>query len=467
MSGFHKDFTEGNVTSLLIRFSIPFLIANILQALYGVVDMIIVGQIVDTATSAAGTSALNISSQIMIMANSVIIGLSTGGTILIAQFLGARDHDKIEHTIGTFLTVFSLFAIGASVILFALAEPLLRALNTPETAFEGALSYLRVCAAGMIFSFGYNALGAILRGMGDSKRPMYFVIVATVTNVLLDLLFVGPMRMGVFGAGLATVIAQALSFVLAAAYLVRGGFVFDFKPASFKVNREILSLLLRLGLPSGLQQGIVQSSFLVLSSIINTYGESASSAAGIAGKIGGFAVLPALAIMTAIASMAGQNIGAGFYDRARKTMFTGMKLLTPLIVVITAAVFLFADGLIRIFTPNPEVIAIGVSYLRVCCLEYVVVSVLFCMGGLITGAGYPSVALINTLISSFILRVPLAYLLSAAMGLQGIALTIVISPFGALIYGGIFLLSGKWKHSRIVKAPPEQPGEQETPAYME
>lgn len=454
MKKLHTNLTQGNVTKLLIKFAIPFLIANILQALYGIVDMIVVGQFVDTATSSAGTSALTISSQVMMLANSVVIGLATGGTVLISQYIGAGKHEKIEKAIGTFLSVFMITSVIVSIIMLISAEPLLRLLDTPKESFDGALVYLRVSSAGMIFIFGYNALAAILRGMGDSKRPMYFIVAATIVNIGLDVLFVGPMEMGVFGAALATITAQAVSFLLAIIYLVRSHFSFELKLTSFKIDGAITKLLIRLGLPSAVQQGLVQSSFLVLASIVNSYGQFGSSAAGIASKVNGIAILPAVAFSTAISSMAGQNIGAGFYDRAKQTLFAGIKALLPLVTVIFIFVFIFSEQIIGLFTTNPEVAKIGVDYLRLSSLEYFVLSVLFCAGGLITGAGFPMISLINTSISSFILRIPLAYWLSSFMGLNGVAISISIAPIGALIFAGAFIMSGKWKQRRIVESEP-------------
>ena len=287
--------------------------------------------------------------------------------------------------------------------------------------------------------------------MGDSRRPMFFVLIAAITNIALDLLFVGVISLGVKGAAYATIAAQALSFILATIYLIKKDFVFDFKPSSFKINFPILGQLLKIGLPNGVQQGLLQSSFLVLASLINGYGEVASSISGISGKISGFAVLPGVAIMMAISSMAGQNIGAGLFDRAKETMLTGMKIVVPLISIITIVVFAFPEFFMGLFTPNLDVLNNGATFIRIASLEFLILSVLFCYNGLTIAAGYPLVTLTNTLISSLILRIPLAYLLSRGLGLgmTGIAIAMVIAPMGALLNGMRFIRSGKWKKSNI------------------
>lgn len=451
MSNFHQNLTQGSVGKQLIKFGLPFLVANILQAIYSMADMVVVGQFVDDITTSKGTAALNISGQIMMTVTGVIIGLAAGGTVLIAQLVGSGNMKKLSETIGTFLTAFSIIAIIVTVILYPLTDPLLKLLNTPESAFEGASDYLKISSLGIVFIFGYNALSSILRGMGDSRRPMFFVLIAAITNIALDLLFVGVLSLGVKGAAYATIAAQALSFILATIYLIKKDFVFDFKPSSFKINFPILGQLLKIGLPNGVQQGLLQSSFLVLASLINGYGEVASSISGISGKISGFAVLPGVAIMMAISSMAGQNIGAGLFDRAKETMLTGMKIVVPLISIITIVVFAFPEFFMGLFTPNLDVLNNGATFIRIASLEFLILSVLFCYNGLTIAAGYPLVTLTNTLISSLILRIPLAYLLSRGLGLgmTGIAIAMVIAPMGALLNGMRFIRSGKWKKSNI------------------
>ncbi|MDR0197906.1 MAG: MATE family efflux transporter [Oscillospiraceae bacterium] len=449
MSKFTRDLTEGSVAKKLVRFAAPFFAANFMQALYGITDRIIVGNFVDTAESSLGTEALYVSWAVMMFMNAVIIGLSVGVTVIIAQCVGAKRHERLKGIIGTTFSAFGVIAIVLSLLLFVFAPPLLRVLQTSEAAFGGASAYLRINAAGFIFVVGYNSVSAVLRGMGDSLRPMVFVAIAASLNIVLDLLFIGVLEWGLAGAGFATIIAQALSFILAAVYLSRSGFVFDFKPGSFRVKREELNNIIRLGLPSAAQQSLVQGSFLAITPLANSIG--AASIAAVMGAINGLAVLPAQAMMAAVSSMTGQNIGAGKIDRAKKVMYSAMLMILPVSLTVWAIVFFFPETLMGIFTNYAGNADTGANYLRIGCTEYIVVSELFMINGLLLGAGHPKVTLVNSFVNSILLRVPLAYFFSLGlgMGIYGIPMATAIAPTGGFIIAWGFYLSGKWKTRTI------------------
>lgn len=450
MTNFTKNLTEGNVGRQLLRFAVPFFVANFLQSLYGVVDMIVVGQFVDTAESSAGTAALNVSSTVMMFVNSVIIGFVVGGTVLIAQCVGAGNVKRLKNIIGSLFTSFTILAVVLSVLLYFFGGSLLTLLGTDAEAYDGALAYLKINALGFIFTVGYNSVSAVLRGMGDSVRPMIFVSIATVVNIGLDLYFVAVLGMGVDGAAYATIIAQGLSFVMAVVYLKRNNFVFDFKLASFRIDSAELRKLLKIGFPNAVQQALVQGSFLAILPLTSSFGTSALSVSGIMGKINGFALLPSIAMMTAVSSMVGQNYGAGKIDRVKKTVFAGMKVIFPISLVMWLAVFIFPEQILRLFTSTPEVLDIGVNYLRIGCTEYIVCSQMFVINGLIIGTGNTMVTLLNSFISSLFLRLPLAYIFANLfnMGVYGVSLATIIAPFGGLAIALIFLFCGKWKKNK-------------------
>ncbi len=447
MADFKQDLTEGSVSKKLMRFAMPFLAANILQAFYNMADMLIVGIFMGKA----GISGVSIGGQICLLIVNLIVGLASGGTVLIAQYAGAKRDDQIKGTIGTMFTIYVVAAVVLTGLVVAFLDPILNLMQTPAESFAEAHEYLLVCALGTIFIFGYNAVSAMLRGMGDSKSPLLFVGVATVTNIVLDILLVGPAGMGAAGAALATIFAQALSLVLSLVYLRRRSFVFDFKLKSFCFEKEKAKKLLKIGLPASIQGTLVSLSFIILTSLANSFGIDSSSAYGIGGKVNSFAILPGLAISSAIAAMAGQNIGAGLFDRAHKTMMKGMQIALGISAAICLLFNLFPNEIARIFSSEQEVIDATASYLRYISVDCVISSIVFSFNGLIMASGYTMMSLLNALITSIALRVPLAFLFASGMGmkLDGIGLASSLAPIGAVLTGWIFLRSGKWKKSSV------------------
>lgn len=308
-----SNLTEGSIGRRLITFAIPYLIANFVQALYGAVDMAVVGWFANSA----GISAVSVGSQVMQIVTSMVSGLTMGGTILIAQYFGAKLEKDTKETISTMLTMFAAAGVGFTAVMFLCAPWVLSLLQTPPEAFEQALSYVRIASCGILFIFGYNAISAMLRGLGDSKSPLLFISIACLTNIALDLLMVGGMGMGPAGAALATILSQAVSMCLAILYLTRRDFIFDFKLQSFHMYKDKALKLLKIGLPVSLQESMVSVSFLFIAAIVNSLGVITSAAVGIAGKFTNFAMLPATAFSGAISALTAQNMGAGQPDRAK------------------------------------------------------------------------------------------------------------------------------------------------------
>ena len=446
---FRQDLTKGSVGKQLIKFSIPFLLSNLLQAFYSVADMIIVGRLCGTH----GITGVNIGSQINILVTGAAFGLAVGGTVLIAQYGGAKKFDEQKKTIGTLFTVYMILAVICTAVMLLLGDTLLKILNTPEIAFVEAENYYMICMSGLIFMFAYNVISAILRGMGDSKRPLYFVLIATIVNIIFDIILVGPFKMGAAGAAYATIGAQALSVVLSLIYLAKNHFFVGYKKSDFKIDGSKMKMLLKLGLPSSVQQVVVSFSFLTLTALVNSLpnADIASACQGIGGKVNSFAILPALAMSSAVSSMSGQNIGAGEIERAKKTMFTGMGIAFAMSVFVFALVQIFPQTIISLFDTNTEVIAVGTEYLRYIALDYIFVPFVFCMNGLAIGAGYTNFALFNACFSSILIRVPFAYLIVnlTNLGFNGIGLATGLASAASIIVGAIFVASGKWKNPKI------------------
>lgn len=445
---FESKLTEGNVVKQLIKFSLPLLLTNIIQACYSVADMMIVGWFDGTNA----VSAVNIGSQIAMVVTNFVIGLAVGGTILIAQYIGADKKAECETTIGTLLSVMGLLSVlfTAGVIIFA--EPLLGLLNTPVESFQMAKEYLVINMAGLVFVFGYNAISAILRGMGNSRNPLVFVSIACATNVVLDIICVGPLDMGAAGAAWATIASQGLSMFLAMSYLRRNNFVFNFRLKSFRIDTEKLKLLLKVGIPTSVQNVIVGISFLVLTSVINSVGGvTASAAVGIVGKFNGFAILPAVAMSAAVSAMGAQNIGAGYYKRAAQTLWTAIGISMSISLLIFAFVQFFPEAILNAFKAEEDVMAIGIQYLKSFSWDYLIVPFTFCFNGLISGSGYTFISLISSCVSALIVRIPLVLLFGYVMdlGVGALGYAAPISTVCSALIGGIFFFSGKWKKDKL------------------
>lgn len=446
---FRQDLTQGSVGKQLIKFSIPFLLSNLLQAFYSVADMIIVGRLCGTH----GITGVNIGSQINILVTGAAFGLAVGGTVLIAQYGGAKKYDEQRKTIGTLFSIYMILSVVFTAGMLLLGDTLLKILNTPEVAYIEAFNYYNICMAGMVFMFAYNVISAILRGMGDSKRPLYFVLIATIINIIGDIILVGPFKMGAAGAAIATVSAQALSVVLSLIYLAKNHFFAGYKKSDFIIDKEKAKMLVKLGLPSSVQQVVVSFSFLTLTALVNSLpnADIASACQGIGGKVNSFAILPALAMSSAVSSMAGQNIGAGQVERAKKTMLTGMGIAFGMSVFVFIIVQLCPQFIITLFDTNEDVIAVGTEYMRFIALDYLFVPFVFCMNGLAIGAGYTNFALFNACFSSILVRVPFAYLIVSLtdLGFNGIGLATGLASLASIVVGAIFVASGKWKTPKI------------------
>lgn len=454
MSKLQKDFTQGPIGKSLVSFSMPFLLSNILQALYGAVDMLVVGNWSDPdpVIRTAILSGVNIGSQITHMVAMMISGLTVAGTVMVGQYVGAKKPKDASQTVGTMFTMLSIAGAVLTVLMIVLSGPLLHLLQTTKEAFPHAQQYLIICLTGTLFIFGYNAISSIQRGLGDSIRPLVFVGIACVINIVLDIVLVKGMGMGAAGAAWATVIAQAVSFVISAVYLSRSRFIFDFKLRSFKMQAEKVKMMIKIGIPSSVQSIIVNISFLVMTALVNAIGGTeASAAVGVVGKFNSFAILPAVAMSSSVSAFAAQNIGAGKFDRAKKSLWVGIAIAMSLGVAIFALVQLIPGPIIAVFDQNPVTIENGIEYMRAFSFDYLLVPALFCFNGLIMGAGHTTFTMITGSLSSLFLRIPVALVCGSLLGwgLLGIGAGAPAASFVAVLLAGWFVLSGKWLHNKM------------------
>lgn len=448
---FEKNLNEGSVAKKLLAFAAPFILSNLIQSLYNVADMIIVGQFCGTVSM----SGVNIGGQVTFLLTTFVIGLCVGGTVLIGQYLGSGARRELKETVGTLFTVLALAAVVLTVVAVVMRTPMLRLIQTPPESFNEARDYLLITSLGLIFIFGYNAFSAVMRGMGDSVRPLWFVSIACATNIVLDLLLVGGFNMGARGAAIATVFSQAVSMILCIIYFKRNDFVFDFKLSSFGLNRERLKMLLKIGIPSSVQNVITNVSFLFLTTMVNTLGYTASAAVGAVGKLNSFAILPAIAISSSISAMSAQNIGAGDYGRAVKTFRIGLGLSFSITLVMFALVQLFPAQILVLFDDDPEMIAEGVKYVRSFSFDYIFAPLMFSFNGLFIGSGHTTFSLINNSMSAVLMRVPAAYIFGIVLdwGLAGVGLGAPFASVAALAVCVIYFFSGKWKKPVILNRP--------------
>ena len=447
-----NNLTEGNVVLQLIIFALPFMLSNFIQALYNVADMLIVGRFV----GAEGISGVNIGGQVTLIITNIVVGLSVGGTVVIGQYLGSGDRKKMEECVKTLITFLFITAIIVTVVMMLLADVFLKLLQTPPEAYQQAKSYLNITLLGTIFIFGYNGFSAILRGLGDSKRPLIFVTIACFVNVVLDLILVGAFNMEAAGAALATIISQAISMFACIIYIKRSDLGFDFKLSSFRMYKERLLVMMKVGIPVSVQNVIVNFSFLVLTAIANGMGVSASAAVGIVGKYNGFAILPAIAVGSSVSAMVAQNMGAGMIDRAKKTFHTGFILSFSITLVVFIVTQLFPEQIISLFgEDNPQMISDGVDYLRTFSFDYLLVPAAFCLNGLITGAGHTMISSISGIMSSIGFRIPFAILMGVTFkkGMLGLGIAAPLATLATTIFVFIYYLSGKWKVSTVVNKP--------------
>lgn len=400
------DLTQGSVPKVLLRFAMPFLIANVLQALYGGADLFVVGQY-DDAASVAGVA---IGSQVMQTITGIILGLTTGTTILIAMGTGAKDDRKVAATIGTSVYFFTMTGIILTLVMVLFHRPIAALMHTPEEAMADTLHYILICSAGIPFIMGYNVVCGILRGLGDSKSPLYFVGLACIINIGADFLLVGGFGMRAAGAAIATVLSQGISFLTALWFLHRRGFHFEFTRRDIRFHKDLSRRIVTLGAPIALQDALINVSFLIITVIVNQMGVIASASLGVVEKIIIFAMLPPTAMAAAVATMTAQNYGAGLIQRMSRCLYSGIGISLVFGVSVCVYSQFLPETLTGIFTNDPAVIEMAAGYLCGYSIDCVMVSFVFCINSYFSGQGNSWFPMIQSMIATFLFRIPLSYL---------------------------------------------------------
>ena len=401
------DFTQGSILKKLVAFMMPVLGALILQAAYGAVDLLVVGRFGSTS----GLSAVSTGSQVLNLVTFVVVQFAMGITVLIARYLGEKKPEKIGAVIGGGAIVFTIISVVLFIVMVCFAHPISILMQAPEEAVDLTASYVRICGGGIFFIVVYNLLSAIFRGLGDSKSPLLFVLVACIVNVIGDLALVAGLHMDAAGAAIATVSAQALSVVFAVILLMKKDLPFTIARKDFRLNPQCKKFL-KIGLPLALQEFLTQVSFLALCAFVNRLGLEASSGYGVACKIVNFAMLVPSALMQSMASFVSQNIGAGRKKRAKKSMFTGIGVGLVVGCLVFALVIFKGDMLAGFFSTDAAVIENGYAYLKGFALETIVTAILFSMVGYFNGNNKTIWVMTQGLIQTLLVRLPLAYFMS-------------------------------------------------------
>ena len=402
-----RNLTTGSVFKNIVIFSLPYFLSYFLQTLYGLADLFIIGQY----EGVASTTAVSVGSQVMHMLTVMIVGLAMGTTVSIGRAVGAGDKKRVSACVGNTITLFMLVSVVLTAALVLLVDPIVSVMSTPAEAVGGTARYLTVCFIGIPFITAYNIISSIFRGMGDSRSPLIFVLVACVVNIIGDLVLVAGFHLDAVGAAIATVAAQAVSVVCAVVMLLKKALPFSIKKADFRLNFQCKKFL-AIGLPLALQEFLTQLSFLALCAFVNRLGLEASSGYGVACKIVNFAMLIPSALMQSMASFISQNIGAGKHQRARQTLRTGIGIGLFFGLFVFALVLCKGDLLCSFFTTDAPVIANGYAYLKGFALETILTAILFSMIGYFNGSGKTVFVMAQGLFQTLLVRLPMAYIMS-------------------------------------------------------
>lgn len=445
-----RDFTVGSIPKQLLRFSVPFILSNVLQLVYSLVDMAVVGRFVGSS----GLSAVSTASQLCNFLTMLCVGFASGGQVYISQLLGAGRKDELNRTIGTlFTSVVGICALMMAASLF-FHRSVLNLLNTPPEAYAMAVDYALISTVGLIFTYGYNTLSAVLRGMGDSRHPLLFILIASAANLLLDLLFVPVLGWGVAGAALATILGQAISFLFALVFLFRhkASFGFDFKRKSFLPDGDILRTLVKVGVPFALRSGAINVSMMFVSSMVNTFGVVASAVFGTGIKIDDIINKTTVSLTYSSSAMIGQNIGAKDHGRVKKIVYWCMLFSVAAYAVFTVIYLLFGQELFALFTDDREVIELAPVFISALVWSFPAMALMRASSGFITGIGNSRLSLVFALIDSVVLRITLSYLIGVVLGkgLFGFFLGYGLAAYGTAVPGLIYFFFGKWENYSLL-----------------
>ncbi len=447
------DMTKGTPWKSILMFTFPMLIGNIAQQLYSTVDSIVVGKYIgDNALASVGSAA-----PLLNMLLVLFIGISAGANIMVAQYFGAKNREKLSYSIGNSITVTLICCVFLIIVATPLIRPLLVMLNTPASIIDGCASYLLISLIGIAGMAFYNILSGIIRGMGDSFSALIYLLIATVINIFLDIFFVAYVKMGVGGVALATVIAQFISSVLCFIKLSKMNSHFDLNKKYFKPVGKYIKTIIRLGLPSGLTQAIMSSAMIVVQSLTNQFGEQFIAANVVIMRVDGFAMMPNFSFGMALTTYAGQNVGAQLYDRVVKGAKQGTLLAVICSTVITGIILLFGKHLMGVFTDTASLVEMSYRLMKILALGYIAMAVTQSLSGIMRGAGDTMTPMWISLITTVAIRIPIAYgisYLTIAPGLPNgrcecVQLSLLCSWVIGAVLTTIFYSRGKWKTKSI------------------
>ena len=442
----NTDLTEGKVWKVIVRFALPLLVGNLLQQFYNITDSIIVGQFLGKEALAAVSASFFIYYFII----SLVIGVGSGTTVVISQLFGAKQYQKVQLAFSSFFIFMLVGGITLSIAGIIFAEPVFRLTNTPEEVIPQAVAYFRIYIGGTFLFVTFNSIISILRGVGESVRPMLFILITTVLNIAFDLLFILVFKWGIEGAARATVVSQGIGMCIALAYVNNTHPLLSIKKQDMLFDWKLFKESLKIGLPTSVQQCAIALGLIALLGIVNSFGTNTLTAYGAAGKIDTIITQAILTLSGALAAFCGQNIGAGRLDRVKKgvrfTMYTNIALG----LLTFAAVYLFGNEMMRIFTKDIDVVAIGKEYLLIIGGFFIVHGALNVYNGALRGAGDTLFPMITSLICLWLIRIPLAYYLSSWLGRNGIWWAIGISITIGLIVTFVYYKMGFWKRRRRI-----------------
>ena len=405
-----KNLTMGSVLKNILYFSLPYLLSYFLQTLYGMADLFIIGQF----EGVASTTAVSIGSQVMHMVTVMIVGLAMGATVSIGQAIGAGNKKKAARYIGNTIILFMGLAIVAAIVLLFFIKPIVGVMSTPEEAVSGTRIYLTICFIGIPFITAYNIISSIFRGMGDSKSPMYFIAIACVTNIVLDYLFIGAFHMGAAGAALGTTSSQTVSVIIALIVIMKKKTGISLSKNDFKMDKETMGQLLKIGIPVALQDGFIQIAFIVITIIANRRGLDTAAAVGIVEKIISFLFLVPSSMLSTVSALGAQNIGAGKPERARATLHYAVMITVSFGIIITIIIQFIAGPVVGLFTANASVILLGSQYIRGYIIDCIFAGIHFSFSGYFCACGHSELSFIHNFASILLVRIPGVYITSKA-----------------------------------------------------
>ncbi len=437
------DFTDGQISKQLIMFSGPIMLTNLLQVSYQFIDSLWVGNLLGTNALGATT----ISSTVVVTVLSFIIGINNATLTILSQQRGRENDEGLKAYLNAFVVLLTSLAVLIGSAGFLFSGPILEFLNTPDEMLSEAKTYLQINFLGILFLLGYNFIGTVLRAVGDSKTPLKFVMVAALLNTVLDPLFISVFKWGINGAAYATVLSQGTAFLMGVVYTFQKQIVPFTKPSLPK--REEVMLILKLGIPSGLQMTVIFAGVTAIMTVVNSFGGPVVAGFGAAQRIDSLITLPALALGTAVNSMAGQNIGAKRWDRVREIAISGAIYNLVIMLVIAALVFVFAEHLTRLFVQEKETVVFGTNYLRIIAFFYPFIGLNFILNGIVRASGAMYQVLVLNILSFWLLRYPLTHISSNLFGQNGIAIGMGVSFIISSMFAFAYFRWGKWREREL------------------